>query len=140
MKKLNFTLLIITSFLIMTISSCSLVSELGTIQVRFENISDYDIDDIVVQEQNIGTLKSGNQTAYFTFDDFKMSGNMITELITVETDGFQYQNNTFCWVCIVGEDYRFELENGKYTITLDITKPTEANDGTPALIVNLIEE
>ena len=118
-------------------TSCDMIEGIstGTVSIRFENISDTDLEDIMAFGINVKTLNAGELGEYFEAENVKIdaNGEPIFSLYS-KINGVQFDDTSKkkCEMC--GVAYHEELEElkrGKYTLSIDLSRAyTEDGDNS----------
>lgn len=132
----------IIAFLAVTMTSCE-DAGLGVIEVRFENISSSDLENVQVHGEDIGTLTSGERTDYEVYEYISMNNNRPTTSIKAMIGDIELYNNNYQFMfCGMGDPNLegTQLESGKYTITIDVQEAKAEQSISGALYVDIIED
>jgi hypothetical protein len=141
MKRLIHTMAIV-AFLAVTMTSCE-DAGLGVLEVRFENISSYDLENVQVHGEDIGTLTTGERTDYEVYEYISMDNNRPTTSISAMIQEVKlYNNNYQIMFCGIGDPSLegMQLESGKYTITIDVQEAKAEQSISGALYIDIIED
>lgn len=147
MKRLTFNGLLFAGLsMILMLSSCEKESGTDIIQIKFQNISEYNMNHVIVSADDLGTLDAGESTEYLTYEYFSMNEDKVATYISalvgeVKYEYRNYGHAMFCGMGMTEEDYAaFELEGGDYTITLDVVKKGEEKDAEYEFVVEIKED
>jgi hypothetical protein len=142
MKRLIQTMAIV-AFLAVAMTSCE-DAGLGVIEVRFENISSYDLENVQVHGEDIGTLTTGERTDYEVYEYISMHNDRPTTSISAMIQEIKLHNNNyqmmFCGVGDYDDLEGMQLESGKYTITIDVQEAKAEQSISGALYIDIIED
>jgi hypothetical protein len=144
MKRLIHTMAII-AFLAITMTSCE-DAGLGVIEIRFENISTSNLENFEVYTEVIGDLEAGERTDYQVFEHISMRDNRPSASMSAMVGDIKLHNNNYdimvCGVFCGNEDYSegFQLQPGKYTVTIDVEEAKAEQNVTGGLYIDIIED
>ena len=155
MKKLSTILSLFgLAFFAFSFSSCSFGEISTKIAIRFENVSDQDMQLVTIDNIVIDEIKAGETTEYFDFKDVEINYSNLPNL-DIQSSIFSqfydyhyqdYRQMIFCGMDCGVEDYYSDdeknamLAKGNYTIQLNANIRAEAASDNKQLVVSLLQD
>jgi hypothetical protein len=132
MKSKFFTILLIS----VLFSACSIMDSIDEgIYICVDNISDFDIENLVIEEADFKTVKSAKDSRYEKVESLSLQGNILLSFYEGKVETTTISRNDFMLECGTGIRH---LDAGKYTLEIDVVQ-NELNVPT-AFIFNLITD
>lgn len=130
MKSKIFTFLLIS----VLFSACSVIDTIEEgIYIRVENISNFDIENLVIDEADFKTVKSSKNSRYRKVETVEIQGSMLISFYEGKVGGIRMSSDDFIVGCGTGIHH---LDAGKYTLEIDVVQ-NELNVPS-AFVFNLI--
>ncbi len=144
MKRLIYSLFAV-AVLAITMTSCEECLETELLEVRFENVSTYDLENVEVPPEMIGDLKAGERTDYQIFEHISMSQGRPSTSISAMIGEVELRNNNYqIMMCGIGWDEddlkSMQLQPGKYTITIDVEEAKAEQNISNKLYIDIRED
>jgi hypothetical protein len=128
MKNTTLQLLAFLFLSSISITSCDMIEGIstGTVSIRFENISDIDLESVSAFGISLETLKAGELAEYVEVENVMLdvNGDPIFSLYSkINNVQFNDVPKKKCEMCGAGyhEDLE-ELKRGKYTLSIDLSQ------------------